>query len=278
MLVFLGIVGAVTGAAVAIAAVEKSPDSTIDRRLAAWLVAAWTIGLLLSVPMYKAYPRLTLPLIVASWIGMGVFAEILVAEIQQSAQLPQPGTASQPQLGRRLRARQSLARARPFLLVILLGGIGVAFTQHSLWTQGIPGWQPRNGIAELAPQIRDDIVRHAGVDRSKGLDQFAIYTYGEPALCFQLRAAGCAYAKPVRDLSFASPEAAPPKIASYITFGWQAWHTQGFGEQLAQALPRLQLVGKYRYFPSKIVLLDEDDQKVKHDRPPEHEIEVYFLK
>ncbi|MBS0265470.1 MAG: hypothetical protein JSS02_26295, partial [Planctomycetes bacterium] len=142
--------------------------------------------------------------------------------------------------------------------------------------QGISGWQNRAGLADLALQIRDDVARHAGVDRKSGLEQFVVYCYGEPALFFQLRSSGCAYVKPVQNLKFAYPEAPRPRIPSYIAFGRQAWYTPGFGEQLAQALPRLQLVGKYRFVPSDIVVLD--DAIVQRERRQEHEVEVYFLK
>jgi dolichyl-phosphate-mannose-protein mannosyltransferase len=249
---------------------------TPARKLAAWLLVAWTFGLILSIPMYWPYPRLVLPLLLASWIGVGVFAEVLLAEIQQAAQSPALPTEILPQLSRRFRGRQALSRARPILLLILIGGIGVAVTQHSLWSRGVPGWQPRNNLADLVPQIRDDLSRHAGVDPRAGLDQFVVYTYGEPALFFHLRASGCAYVKPVTNLSIAKPEAPAPRIASYVAFGSQAWITPGFGDQLAPALPRLQLVGKYNYLPSDIVLLDRNI--IKNDRRQEYKLEIYFLK
>ncbi|HEY2250964.1 MAG TPA: hypothetical protein VGH74_07875, partial [Planctomycetaceae bacterium] len=63
-----------------------------------------------------------------------------------------------------------------------------------------------------------------------------------------------------------------------IAIGPQAWGTPGFGEQLVKALPRLQSVGKYRYTPSDLVLLDGSIELIRFGRRAEHEIELYRVK
>ncbi|MBS0262375.1 MAG: glycosyltransferase family 39 protein, partial [Planctomycetes bacterium] len=130
MLSFLGVVGALVGVAVAVAVPPDTPTVPPSRRLAAWLLLAWVFGLFLSVPLYTPYPRLLLPLLIATWIGVGIFAEILIAEIQQAIENPNPVQEVVPKLGRRFRSRQMLARARPLLLLVLLIGTGIAITQH----------------------------------------------------------------------------------------------------------------------------------------------------
>ena len=47
----------------------QSDDASRYRRLAAWLVAAWTIGLFVSTPAYTPYPRLLLPWLVSAWLA-----------------------------------------------------------------------------------------------------------------------------------------------------------------------------------------------------------------
>jgi hypothetical protein len=275
ILAFLGIVGA----GIALARVIEAGGQAVDQTnggLAAWLLTAWILGLVVSVPLYTPYPRLTLPLLLATWLGLGVLADAVVNEIQRAAGAPKPEAKIEPLLSSRRPGRQALARARPILLLALGVGIVVSVTQRAPWEQNIIGWQSRTGLAAQAPMIRDDLARDAGVDLQTGLDQFAVYTYGEPALLFQLRRSGCFYVKPVKDLGFAYPDAPAPRLPSYVAFGPQAWRTRGFGEQLAKALPRLKLVGKYRYAPSDVVVLD--GPLIRHDRRPEYEIEVYLAK
>jgi len=101
-----------------------------------------------------------------------------------------------------------------------------------------------------------------------------IYSYGEPALLFSLRLAGAEFVNPVKDVGFASPGAPAPLLPSFLAIGPQAWRTPGFGEQMAKAMPRLQLVAKHRYLPSKLVLLDGNVFTGKM----EHEVELYRVR
>ncbi|MBI3865579.1 MAG: glycosyltransferase family 39 protein [Planctomycetia bacterium] len=274
ILAFLGIVGAVVGIA------RIANDRSIDDRsrgssLAACLLAVWVAGLVVSIPMYTDYPRLVLPLLIACSLGAGVLVDACVAEIRRNATSLRGAVDSEPSLSRRGSTGQAVARIKPVYLLALGVGIVMAVTQSSVRERGIVGWQSRAGLADLAPEIRDDIARNAGANLRTGLDEFVIYTYGEPALLFQLRRTGCTYVKPVKDLRFAEPDAAVPKLPSFVAFGHQAWYTPGFGEQLAPGLPRLQLVGKYRYYPSDVVLLDSPD---RHKQRPQYELEVYRVK
>ncbi len=275
ILAFLGMVGAVIALFRAVEAGGQTVSQT-HGGLAAWLLTAWILGLVVSVPLYTPYPRLTLPLLMAAWFGLGVLADAVVSEIQRGAAAPKPEAKIEPLLSSRRPGRQALSRARPILLLALGAGIVVSVTQRAPWEQGIIGWQPRAGLADHAPVIRDDVARSAGVDLQTGLDQFVVYTYGEPALLFQLRRSGCFHVKPVKDLAVAYPDAPAPRLHSFVAFGPQAWRTRGFGEQLAKAMPRLKLVGKYRYTPSDVVVLD--GPLIRHDRRPEYEIEVYLAK
>ncbi len=40
--------------------------------LAVWMLTAWLVGLLVAVPLYHPYPRLTLPWLVAAWMAAGL--------------------------------------------------------------------------------------------------------------------------------------------------------------------------------------------------------------
>jgi 4-amino-4-deoxy-L-arabinose transferase-like glycosyltransferase len=295
---FLGAIGTLIALARSISADDRSDPKAKGVGLAGWMLTAWFAGLLLSVFLYKDYPRLMLPLLLVSWLGLGVLADALLREIQNRLTRPQSATIEEPLLARRRGGAPSLSRAKPILLLVLGLGIAYSLVERRPWEQGIVAWQSRAGLADLTPEILDDIVHNAGVDLQTEPDKFVVYTYGEPALLFQLRRLGCTFVKPVKELSFAYPEAPAPKLTSYVAFGYQAWSTEGFGEQLAPALPRLQLgdkyrdspsqseeqppegrlqlVGKYRYSPSDVVQLDYS--LIERQRRREFTIEVYRIK
>ena len=165
---------------------------------------------------------------------------------------------------------------RPVFVLAIGTAIFLAATQRSPLQRGVPGWESRTGLATLVPTILDDACRSAGLDRKTQLKKIVIYTYAEPALVFNLRLAGAEFVNPVKDVNFASPTAPVPPLPSFIVIGPQAWRTRGFGEQLVKALPRLERVGKYRYSPSDLVVLE--GPLIRRNRRAEHEIELYRVK
>ena len=218
-----------------------------------------------------------LPLLVASWLGSGIIAAAVVDRIRAHAKdLLAIDLGMKPRLTVNGPAGIALARVRPIFVLALGVGIVLATMQRSPLSRGVPGWESRTGLASLAPSILDDACRNAGLDRETQVTKLVIYTYGEPALVFNLRLAGAEFVNPVKDVSFAGPDAPVPQLPSFIVIGPQAWRTLGFGEQLARALPRLQPAGKYRYVPSDLVVLD--GPLIRSDRRTEHEIVLYRVK
>lgn len=245
--------------------------------LPAWLLAAWYAGLLITIPLYMPYPRLMLPLLVASWLGAGVFVDALIGRIRSHAdELLAVEHGTKPLLACKRPEAASLARVRPVVILALCVAIVLAARQRSPLERGVPGWESRTGLADLAPAILDDACRNAGFDRQTQLKKLVIYTYGEPALVFNLRLVGAEFVNPVKDVAFAGPDAPVPQLPSFVIIGPQAWRTPGFGEQLVKALPRLKRAGKYRYVPSDLVLLD--GSLILSDRRTEHEIVLYRVK
>ncbi len=102
-----------------------------------------------------------------------------------------------------------------------------------------------------------------------------IYTYGDPALMFQLRLAGVRWVKPLKDLTVASPNAPATRLPSFVIFGPQSRRTTAFAEQFAAAKDRLDLVGSYTYHPSDLVVLDGSDLPATHI---EDVLELYRVK
>jgi hypothetical protein len=247
--------------------------------LAAWMLTAWLVGLLATIPLYMAYPRLVLPLLVASWLGAGILVDTLMGLIRsQAGQRLAVDQGTSPLLTAKHASAIAIARFRPVFILALGVAIVLAAQQRSPFARGVPGWESRTSIAQIAPAIVDDACRDAGVDPQAQFKKLVIYSYGEPALVFNLRLAGAEFVNPVKDVRFASPDAPPPQLPSFLTIGPQAWGTLGFGEQLVKALPRLQSVGKYRYVQSDLVVLDDSIELIRFGQRTEHEIELYRVK
>jgi hypothetical protein len=276
----LGAIGIFIGLSRRLAGHDAARLDDTDRSrgaLGIWLLTAWFAGLLLTIPLYTPYPRLMLPWLVASWLGTGILVDAIVGRIRSHAhEMLAVDRGMQPLLLRKRPNSVVLARSRPAYILAMGAAIVLAAGQRSPLQRGVPGWESRTGLADLAPEILDDACRNAGLDRQTQLNKFVIYTYGEPALVFNLRLAGAEFVNPVKDVMFANPDAPEPVLPSFIVIGPQAWRTPGFGEQLARALPRLQLAGKYRYVPSALVVLD--GFLIRSDRRTEHAIELYRVK
>jgi hypothetical protein len=241
------------------------------------MLTAWFVGLVVTIPLYMPYPRLVLPLLVASWLGVGSLVEALIGRIRSHADdLLAIERGTQPLLTCKRPAAVALARVRPVFILAMGAAIVLATRQRSPLQRGVRGWESRTGLADLAPAILDDACRNAGFDRETQLKNFVIYTYGEPALLFNLRLSGAEFVNPVKDIAFAGPNALVPQLPSFIVIGPQAWRTPGFGEQLVKALPRLERAGRYRYVPSDLVVLD--GPLIRSDRRTEHEIDLYRVK
>ncbi len=284
VLAFLGGIGVFVGlfrlfkipGAAPASELPQSPAEALPGTLAAWMLAAWFMGLSLTIPLYTPYPRLLLPLLIASWLGMGILVDKLIRLIRsQASQRLAAGQHARPLLAGKQPAALAISRFRPVVILAFIVAIFLAVQQGTVLGRGVPGWEPRTGLAMIAPGMLDDACRNAGLDRKTQSDKLAIYVYGEPPLVFNLRLAGADYVNPVKDVSFANPEAPAPQLPSFVVIGPHAWATAGFGEQMAKALPRLELIGTYIYYPSQLVVLDTS---VRHTRRPQSLIELYRVK
>lgn len=271
ILASLGAVGVVLGVRRSIGS-QPTGDLSPQRVLAGWLLAAWFLGLLLTIPFYTPYLRLTLPLLLASWLGFGILVDAVVGELAALADGQSNAAGSERGPARTLVP----IRVRVVVVAILVLAIVLAARERDPLERGVPGWAPRTSLAEQAPRILEDAARNASVELPAGLDRFAIYTYADPALLFNLRQLGCRYVNPVKDVAFARPGAPAPQLPSFVVIGPQAWRTPGFGEQMAPALPRLELVGKYWFAPSDLVLLD--GPLIRSTGREEYQLELYRIR
>src|SRR5687767_4160118 len=151
----------------------RRPDPAGERQVvAACLLAAWWAGLLVATPCYWPYPRLVLPWMLASWLGASLCWEQALL---------------------RMNRERNLAGAPWWLglsgIALMLAAVGLfgwpwlgSGVESAIWD--------RPSYPRIAAAIRET---HPGGER-------AIYTCGEPALLFQLRAAGEPLVAPVREI------------------------------------------------------------------------------
>ncbi|HEY2252663.1 MAG TPA: glycosyltransferase family 39 protein, partial [Planctomycetaceae bacterium] len=204
-LVMLGGAGAFLGLVRPFSRHSTSPDNETSRRLldaapgtlAAWMVTAWFVGLLATIPLYMWYPRLLLPLLVASWLGAGILVDTLMGLIRsQAGQRLAVDLGTRPLLAGKYPAALAIGRFRPVFILALGVAIVLAAQQRSPLAQGVPGWESRTSIANIAPAIVNDACRDAGLDPQAPFKKLVIYSYGEPALVFNLRLAGAEFVNP----------------------------------------------------------------------------------
>ncbi len=210
---------------------------TNPRWLALWFCLAWMLGLALMTPTYRPYPRLALPLMCAGWIGMGTTIVRLLTGKIATWNLP---SSSHPQ------------RVALWILLVMIALVGGGRALR----HGVPIWQPRLELAEVAGKLMDDVRRDSLDEPGIAGIKRVVYVYAEPGLLFHLPADDVAVGA-VTDLSFSQPNAASPKLPTYLVAGPHALQDPRFKSQFADAKRSLKPVTVYPYRPSDFVLLDD---------------------
>jgi dolichyl-phosphate-mannose-protein mannosyltransferase len=270
--------GAAAGIALLLATQSRAEDGKTSAepiRLAGWLLAAWYVGLFLTTPLYTPYPRLTLPWLTACWLGGGVLIGMVIGREDNATNVRVAASNS---------TDHQLAGDRPVsgqpgsrnsaVVVLLLAIVICAALECFLSRPRVPGWEPRNGLADATPEVLRAIQGSTGLAGRADLESFIIYTYGEPAALFQLRLAGARWVRAIKDLDLANPAAPRPKLPTFVLCGRQARATPGFSQQLADRRDRLHFIARFPYQQSQLVTLDES-------RTPDSReavLEVYELK
>ncbi len=244
-------------------------------RLAGWLLAAWYVGLFLTTPLYTPYPRLALPWLTACWLGGGQLIGLVIGREDNSTYVRVAASDSTDhQLAAEGPVSGQPASRTSAVVVLLLATVVCAALECFLSPPGVPGWEPRNALADATPEVLKVIQGNTGLARRADLESFIIYTYGEPAALFQLRLAGARWVRPIKDLGLAHPAAPRPKLPTFVLFGRQARATPGFSQQLVDRRDRLHFIARVTYRQSRLVTLDES-------RAPDSRaavLEIYELK
>jgi 4-amino-4-deoxy-L-arabinose transferase-like glycosyltransferase len=239
-----------------------------SRRLGAWLVWAWTIGLFISTPAYTPYPRLVLPWLISAFLGTsaicGMLAESKTAEpgsgrrFEKSVRwalialwmigpLATLHFQIEAKSGLRVALRQGLGHPNAELV---LGRISIQERPHS--PLPVPGWEDRTrrekSILDAAK------VAQGSVFDTTRLRPPHFICYGEPAIVFNLNAKGFG-AVPVPDFSFLAPgQPSPTQPAFSMALPNSQEELKRLTTPYSDRLFPLDVLGES---PSDLVLLDK---------------------
>jgi hypothetical protein len=231
---------------------QKIDSNGTRQAIALSLLGAWWLGLLVATPCYWPYPRLVLPLQLVGWLGMAVL-------FQQAAKVEDDATFLPPPQWVGL-----------LVFVSLIVGLCVVGSQFPRSLDPAPG-QDRRDLQIIGEEIRRE---------SPAADQRAVYVHGEPALYFQLAAAGEPLVAPVQDIPAVPATIDGQPIPTYLVVGPHARRDPQFLSQWTAAKGRWELIQSHDYEPSPIVWLDLHDPR-QPDPPNKDElnrVEVYRLK
>ena len=222
-------------------------------RFGYWMIASWWIGLSLAIPLYYPYPRLLLPWILASCLGLGVGCGWLAEWLLRRAAGKQPRSTGAP-AGRSVSARVG----EPMLLagIVLLAMMGP-------WRQA-PAWQDRRALQQIAGEFIEQAGRIAQ-QQGRAAQEVIFYVYGEPALFYHLSAGG-RLVGPIGHLDFAAAPNSPP-VPTFLVTGPHAAQSPLFAEQWEQQGKHFELVAEQPYRPSLFIRLNRREEREERSAP-----------
>ncbi len=226
--------GAMVGIVRQSLALHQTPklDSASRRRaIGLALIAVWWAAMVVATPLYTPYPRLALPLVLAACLATALNWSIGTERGDEAKQLhPAWGCA------------------------VVMGWIGlallVAFTRPH--DDVLKVSTDRRGLVSIVEQIRATDIRR---------EPRVVYVFGEPAIFFQLKAAGESIVSPVQMVPTEPATDAGRPIPTYLVAGPHANRDPQFAKEWEAAKHRWQLVQPFDYQPSLVVLLDLADPR-----------------
>ncbi|OAI52454.1 hypothetical protein AYO47_06160 [Planctomyces sp. SCGC AG-212-M04] len=221
-----------------------------------WVLLAWVCGMSVAVPLYTAYPRLSLPWVIAT--PTFVIAMLVAGGFSPSADHERSAQS------------ESVTKRRLILYVAL--GVFVVFSigdnfRRDLLRFGVGvQWEDRRSLSFVADQI---LARLQSQSLTREVDgaRCIVAVVAEPGLFFHLSAAQRSspvghVALPAADFSVAKPGSNTSELPVYLVAGPHADHSEA-DRLIAEG--RLEQVTEFEYRPSHLVLLDS---RPAWDLPP----------
>jgi hypothetical protein len=230
---FVVAIGAAFGIVRVCLAIHRAPrwDAVwISRAVALALITTWWAAMLVATPLYTPYARLALPLVVAAWLAAALNVSGMFGPIFDPPAKTEGGWGW----------------GCLFVIGIhILAFIHLALAPHEdHWDRLVN----RRGLVEIAQLVRT-------TERTSGQPR-VIYVFGEPALFFQLRAAGEQNVSPVQLVPDYPATLEGRPIPTFLLAGPHANRDPQFQSQWSAVKERWELLHEYEYQPSDVVWLD----------------------
>ncbi|WP_437225447.1 ArnT family glycosyltransferase [Planctomicrobium sp. SH661] len=230
--------------------------------LGGWLLLAWIIGLGLTTPLYRPYPRLILPWLISLSMAAGIGLALAAAVLRELAADSENDSGDVAASAGRPTSKRKLVD----VLVAVLLPLGVA--AWILSPKGVQ-WEDRNGLRiaadEIVAGIQSDLQGRAP-SKVPEMD-CVIYVLAEPGLYYHLAALENEKLKfitqPASDLGMLTSGKIDPRVPAYLVTGP---HSKDEAAQLQASKDRANQVHYgsiengatgYSYHPSDLVLLDD---------------------
>lgn len=244
---------------------DDSTADTLIRRRAFWWHAIWWAGLAGATPCYYPYPRIAMPLMIATWIAAAAGISLLIrlgVQIVVSEGLEATfGRDAAPPSSSPWRA---MVLAKIAMLAAL---VAVAAA-----TQGVPlrsagsavAWPVRTGLRD-AVRITEAAISEE-VSRRSGLEtHWAAYVFAVPAAVYHLSADGFV-AQPTADLRFIDDREHLRRAAIFLVTGEQTERLAEWTDADPQRRGRLERIAEVPYRASDVVVLDEAPPRRAEER------------
>ena len=207
-------------------------------------LAVWIISLSITIPLYRPYYRLTVPLLIPLCLVVGSLASRAIENCRLRRQFAVWCVAIAMFAGLGIRA---LGDARAVSRLAAVNN----FLTHGLRVPLLP-------IGEACRTIGDDVLADAHLGTTASPSNVAVYVYGEPAILFHLRLLGFENAVPVSHLGFARPGVPPSGLPTFVVVGPHAEQSTSFPTQFAESKARLHPASMVQIREGWIARFDSD--------------------
>jgi hypothetical protein len=222
-----------------------------------WILAVWFLGMLAATPLYHPYLRLTVPLLLATFLGAGLGIQLIFeGPLFDAVRIPDHSTEN-------LVESESVAHGRrrwslPSLLLAMCCVLALSTLAGDL--SSLACFADRTGLVTVGREIKSTMQ-----SRNQNAEGEAptpvVYVFAEPALLFQLRLAGVEVVAPAGSLGFAEARWGTSTAPVYLATGIHAGSDPAFQEQFAKLRNRLKPVGQWPWHLSPLVSLDQPDAR-----------------
>lgn len=241
---------------------RKSSDELSQFPLGVSFALTWLTGMLVAIPFYHPYPRLTMPLVLAGYAALGLLFQSLW---ETNEETPDEHVTQEKPVSRRFRLSAIV------VIWVVCGGYYFSLDYETT------AWQARSELRRATVQLIESAERKTQALGHEP-DEFIVYT-GEPAALHHV-ARRDLLVIPIMDISFAERPSEIPPVPIYFLEGPYITNNESHIAIWQKLGGRFELVDQASYVPSDLVLLNDlAPWELKKDRS-EHakELKLYRLR